>query len=158
MASGKRILNVDQTPIGDSNFCQRAWMPSNARNSQITHQILPRITMMVGIDNYGEIYYSLLQANSNNTTMGLVLTYLASILTAQRKNWREDTIVLLDGASWHTSGETQETLKRLNMPASISGPYRYDGAPVSDTIHHYPNPASYHCRWSSSSPASSAGT
>ena len=60
MASGKRILNIDQTPIGDSNFCQRAWMPANAKNSQITHQILPRITMMVGIDNYGEIYYSLL--------------------------------------------------------------------------------------------------
>ena len=91
---------------------------------------------MVGIDNYGEIYYSLLQANSNNTTMGLVLTYLASILTAQRKNWREDTIVLLDGASWHTSGETQETLKRLNMPAIISGPYGYDGAPVSLSLIH----------------------
>ena len=86
--------------------------------------------MMAGIDNYGEVYYSLLQANSNNTTMELVLTYLVSILTAQRPDWREDTILLLDGASWHTSRETRATLERLNIPAMISAPYGYDGAPI----------------------------
>ncbi len=29
--SGKKIINVDQTPIGDSNFHTRGWMPFNER-------------------------------------------------------------------------------------------------------------------------------
>ena len=37
---------------------------------------------------------------------------------------------MLDGALWHTSEETINTLERLNIPSIIMGPYSYDGAPV----------------------------
>ena len=50
------------------------------KNSKPVHIIWPRITMMAAIDNYGEIYYSLLQANSNDITLELFLTYLVKIL------------------------------------------------------------------------------
>ena len=36
--------------------------------------------MMVAIDSHGEIYWCLLQANSNGVTMELVLTNLVIIL------------------------------------------------------------------------------
>ena len=88
IADGKRILNLDQTPLGDSNFLGRSWMPSHLKLSGKIHPISPRITMMTAIDTYGDTYWSLLQANSNGLTMELVLTNLAQILDKERPGWR----------------------------------------------------------------------
>ena len=55
-------------------------MASHMKWSKNTNIIWPRITMMAGVDNYGEVYYSLLQANSSDITLELVLTYLVKIL------------------------------------------------------------------------------
>ena len=55
-------------------------MASHMKWSKNINQIWPRITMMAGVDNYGEIYYSLLQANSSEITLELVLTHLVKIL------------------------------------------------------------------------------
>ena len=41
----KRIINVDQTPIGDNVFVTKGWMPKSAKLSTNTHFIKPRITM-----------------------------------------------------------------------------------------------------------------
>ena len=49
--------------------------------------------MMTAIDTHGDVYWSLLQANSNEITMELVLIKLALILDTERPKWREDTIV-----------------------------------------------------------------
>ena len=59
MVQGKRILNIDQTALCDSIFHERSRMP-NFFLSKPMMAIDPRITMMTGIDNHGEIYYSLL--------------------------------------------------------------------------------------------------
>lgn len=55
-------------------------MTSDMKFSKNLFTIWPRITMIAAIDNYGEIYYSLLQANSNNTTIQLFMTHLVKIL------------------------------------------------------------------------------
>ena len=86
--------------------------------------------MITAIDNYGEIYFSLLQNNSNNQIIELFLTYMVSLLDEQRKRWRNDTVFQLDGASWHTSRETIEVIERLKIPIIISAPYSYDAAPI----------------------------
>jgi len=36
--------------------------------------------MIAAIDNFGEAYYTLMQANSNDVTMELFLTHLVKIL------------------------------------------------------------------------------
>ena len=55
-------------------------MASHMKWSKNENVVAPRITMMAAIDNYGEIYYSLLQANSNDITLELFLTHLVKIL------------------------------------------------------------------------------
>ena len=55
-------------------------MSSDMKFSKNLNTIWPRITMIAAIDNYGKIYYSLLQANSNNTTIQLFMIYLVKIL------------------------------------------------------------------------------
>lgn len=80
MYKGKKILNIDQTPLGDSNFVQKGWMPSDSRLSKKIKLISPRITMIAAIDSDGDCYWSLLQANSNAKTLEMFLYYLVRIL------------------------------------------------------------------------------
>ena len=56
--------------------------------------MVPRISMLIGIDTIGNVYVSLYQSNSNNKLMELVLINLVRKLDQQRKNWRKDTVVL----------------------------------------------------------------
>ena len=119
----KRILNIDETPVGYACFQQKAWVPRNGWNFSSQHQIWPRITMIAGTDNFGNLYYALLQANSNADTLRLFFYRLVEILDKENNNWRENTIIQVDGASWHTNNETQALLKFLNIPTMITGPY-----------------------------------
>ena len=45
-------------------------------------------------------------------------------LDKERTNWRKNTIVTLDGAGYHRAEETKELFRYLNIPLSMSGPYR----------------------------------
>ena len=105
-------------------------MPRNTNYSKKLNVFQPRITMMTAIDQFGDVYWTLLQANSNNLTMELVLTNFALTLDKERPGWRKNTIFQLDGASWHTSSDTLDVLKRLNITCIISGPYSYEAAPI----------------------------
>ena len=93
MSKGKRILNIDQTPLLDSNFVVRGWMPRSINYSKKIHVVSPHITMMTAIDSYGDLYWTLLQANSDSETMELVLNNLVSILDKERPGWRKDTVL-----------------------------------------------------------------
>ena len=59
--------------------------------------------MIVGIDNFGDAYFSLLQANNNQYTYSEFVRELVKRLDYDRPNWRDDTIILLDGAKMHTT-------------------------------------------------------
>jgi hypothetical protein len=96
-------------------------------NAPLT-SISPRITMIAAVDTMGNVYYALLQANSNEDTIRLFLYRLVEHLDAQRPDWRIDTVLQLDGASYHRSNATLDLFKQLNIPTMISGPYQYDGA------------------------------
>lgn len=60
LQSGKRILNVDQTWLGMSDFRRMKWRPKDSTNSIPKLSMMPRITMFVGLDTDGEMYLSLL--------------------------------------------------------------------------------------------------
>ena len=44
--------------------------------------------------------------------------------------WQENTVILLDGAKYHTSEDTKTHLKKLNMRVIFSAPYSYSTAPI----------------------------
>ena len=62
------------------------------------HIILPRITLILGVSSWGKIYYSLMQANSNEDTIRLYFYRLVEQLDQADPKWRKDTIFQLDGA------------------------------------------------------------
>ena len=61
--------------------------------------------------------------------MELFFRQLVLKLDKDRKGWREDTIVLLDNASYHKSSHAMKLYEHLRIPLIFSGPHSYDAAP-----------------------------
>jgi hypothetical protein len=55
----KVILNVDETWLGMSDFRRMKWRGQGVNNSVPSRTIAPRISMIVGLDSNGNVYYSL---------------------------------------------------------------------------------------------------
>ena len=130
LLAGKIILNVDETWLGMSDFRRRKWQVSGTTNSVPHLQVIPRISMITGLDSRGQVYMSLLQANSNAKVMEIFFQALTRQLDKERPKWRADTVVLLDNASYHSSKTTLTMLTKLQVPVCFTGPHSYDAAPI----------------------------
>lgn len=86
--------------------------------------------MFAALDSNGEVYLSLLQSNSNNKVMEIYLRQLILKLDQEDFNWRDNTVLLLDNAPYHSSESSIELMEGLNIPVLFTGPHSYDGAPV----------------------------
>jgi len=82
------------------------------------------------MDNLGGVFISLLQANSDDDIMEIYLMELVKMLDSEDEHWRQDTVLIWDGASYHTSLRTQSLLEKLKVPMMQLGPYSYDIAPA----------------------------
>jgi len=62
--------------------------------------------------------------------MMIYLQHLVNQLDQERSSWRDDTVLLLDGARYHTGSEVREYLRKLELTVIWSGPYSYSTAPI----------------------------
>ena len=97
----KVFLNIDETWLGMSDFRRRKWQAPSTTNSVAKLSIVPRITMILGIDTLGNVFYSLAQVNSNSSMMELYFRELVAKLDDSRPGWRDSMIILVDGAKYH---------------------------------------------------------
>jgi len=128
--AGMRVINVDETELTKSDFRRRKWRVPGTTNSMRNPLINPRISLIAGVGNHGELYLSLLQVNTNADVIKMYLTALAMRLDQERPDWRKDTVIQFDGAPYHKSKETREHAESLGMSLIISGPQSYDAAPA----------------------------
>jgi len=125
----KVILNVDETWLGMSDFRRRKWRPHRHTNSVAQLPLTPRISMVAGIDSHGEVFFSLLQSNSNSRTMMLFFKHLIMKLDAERPHWRRTHYLMLDNATYHKSTKMLKFFKDHAVPVLFTGSYCYDAAP-----------------------------
>ena len=97
----KRIINIDETWVDSGDFRRRCWQRANLSNSIPIKKVQPRITLVVAVDSTGELYASLLQTNSDGDTMYLFMTELFKTLDFEDKHWRQNSVIIWDGASYH---------------------------------------------------------
>ena len=86
--------------------------------------------MILAFDSHGEVYFALTQVNTNNEIVKMFLSQLCSRLDLDWPNWREDSIILLDGAAYHTCSEVRDHLQELKIPVMYTAPYSYAACPV----------------------------
>ena len=61
--------------------------------------------------------------------MELFFRGLVRRLDKDRINWRDDTIIVIDNAPYHTSAATISLFKKLRLPLCFTGPHSYDASP-----------------------------
>jgi hypothetical protein len=81
-------LDIDESWLSDSAFLRKKWSMPGDNNSLPVQFVVPRITVITGLDSLGNLYLSLSQANSNSATMEVFLHHLAAKLDRERPGWR----------------------------------------------------------------------
>lgn len=72
-----RIICIDQSWLGESNFIRRKYKSFGSTNSIEEKSVNPRIPMIAGVDTDGNIYLSLTQVNTDTEIMKMFLSKLA---------------------------------------------------------------------------------
>ena len=70
------------------------------------------------------------QINTDHNVFCLFISRLATKLTKQDRNWRGNTILLIDGARYQTCEESVRHMRALGFRVCISAPYSYASAPI----------------------------
>lgn len=123
-------MNIDESWISETDYSRRMWYPPEGAGTMTEKQINPRLALIAALDSDGNTYFALTHAITNSDIMLLFLSNLARKLDLEQHNWRDNLIILLDGARYHTSEDTRTYLKKLNMPVIFSAPYCYSTAPI----------------------------
>ena len=62
--------------------------------------------------------------------MLMFMRSLMERLNHELPGWQEDTLVLLDGARYHTSPEMKQYLRQLGIQVIYTAPYCYTSSPI----------------------------
>ena len=91
---------------------------------------------MAAIDTDGLTYFAISQSTTDQRVFGAFMVRLSTILDSEDPDWREHTIILLDGASYHVRGDAMKAMGALKIPVVFAGPYAYDGSPAEKLFAH----------------------
>ena len=94
------------------------------------------MALIVALDTEGRIYYSITQANTDQNVMLAFLMHLVELLDLENPSWRNDTVILLDGAKYHSGLELRDYMRKLELSVIWSAPYSYDTAPIELVFAH----------------------
>ena len=97
----------------------------------------PRVSIIAGLSSAGKVYLSLTTVNTDSEIMMLFIGWLCKTLARENPQYRQTTVFLLDGASYHRSKETRTYFDRLGLKLMLSAPYSYSGAPVEQLFAYF---------------------
>ena len=95
------------------------WQTPGDNNSVPAFQMAPRVSMFTAVDTLGNVFVSLSQSNSNEPMMSLYLQQLVLKLDKERPGWRQNTVVTMDGASYHACAGILSLLEKLRVPVMM---------------------------------------
>lgn len=111
LSEGKRLINIDETWLTETDFRRRKWRKRGTTNSLPVKAMNQRVSLIAAVDTDGEIILSLTQVNTDSDVLSMFLVHLARKLTKADPRWKENCFCILDGAAYHRSAETQTTMK-----------------------------------------------
>ena len=125
LKSGKRIINIDESWINQTQYNRRMWAAADAPASSAVRLVNPRLSFLAALDTDGRVFFSLTQCNTDSDVMILFISSLCRKLDMEILDWKTDSVLLLDNAKYHVSDECQDFLKKLGVTTIYSGPYSY---------------------------------
>ena len=105
---GKRLINVDESFINSTDFHRRCWRRRGEAITEPDSEVAPRISLLLSMDTDGRLHYSLTQVNTDARVFGLFVARLIDKLNKENPGWRENSILVLDGAKYHNCDQTKK--------------------------------------------------
>ena len=134
--SGKRIINVDETWLNETNFTRKVWCRPDSTCSETIKAISPSLSMIAALDTDGRVFFSLGHAATDHDTLMLFLRHLAAELDKDSPGWQEDATILLDNAPYHTGEEIKSYMLKMQLPVMYTAPYSYSSSPIETLFAH----------------------
>ena len=76
LQDGKRILNIDESWLNETNFIRKMWCPPGTTATVSQRPISHRLALIAALDTEGCIYYSLTQSNTDQNVILVFLIHL----------------------------------------------------------------------------------
>ena len=108
-------MNIDETWINETSHIRKTWAPKDGSGNVKLNAVTPRLSMIAALDTEGRVWFSLSHANTDSNTMTVFLHYLTKTLDSEIPDWRDNTIFLLDNASYHRSQETKAIMHKMGL-------------------------------------------
>ena len=87
MDQGKRIINVDETWINETNFVRKSWYPPTSTGKITQRAVTPSLSMIAALDMDGRVYFSLSHAATDQDTFMLFMRRLVVRLDVETPGW-----------------------------------------------------------------------
>ena len=76
LSSGRRVINIDETWINQTDFRRMKWRQRGETNSLPCRQVNPRVSLLTAIDTSGRVYFAATQVNTNSDIFLLFMSKL----------------------------------------------------------------------------------
>jgi len=80
MKKGKRIINVDESWISETEYSRRMWTPNNSPCTITDRPVTPRLALIAALDSDGRVFFTLTHANTDSNIIVLFLKQLVDKL------------------------------------------------------------------------------
>ena len=134
--SGKRIIQVDETWLNETNFMRLAWSKPMSSASVPTKAVSPSLSLIVALDTDGRVFFSLSHASTDQDTFMLFLQHLIRQLDLDTPGWQTCSCIAMDNAGYHAGEDIRSYLRKMEVPFMYSGPYAYSAASIETLFAH----------------------
>ena len=114
------MITIDETWLPDTDYRTRRWKQRGQQNTLNEATMGYKVNLIVAVSSEGEIWAALTQCNTDTDVMMMFMNRLASVLSAEDSNWRENTVFSMDGAPYHKS--CRVIFRHLGMRVAITAP------------------------------------
>lgn len=137
LAAGKRLINIDESWLSETDLRRKKWRCRGEANSLPSRDFGSRLSLLMAVDTDGNSYQALSHANTDHRTFQLFIWRLTNKLSEEDYHWRQNSVFIMDGASYHKEATTAEILRKLGAKTVILAPYAYPIAPVELYFAHF---------------------
>jgi hypothetical protein len=130
MEKNLNILNIDETGFNSSNNKNYSWREKGRHSRPCFQEHFENITLMSGIDFYGNHYYSIIKGSNHQWVFLRFLAMLSQHLDKKDPNWKVTTVILIDNAPPHCTQAILEFIRDNKIPVLYSGPASFSGTPI----------------------------
>lgn len=120
---GTRIINYDESTIDHLNFTRRLWSTKGKTVTLNSLPVKPKLSLIAAVDSNGSKWFSLLQRNSDRISTQVMLKNLFKSLDDDDPQWRSNSIIVLDGASYHLVKEVKALFRLCGVRYIITSPH-----------------------------------